>query len=57
MLPTISRTFLNTLRCYNDWKDYDHFIELCKSSGVSDKEIDTLISREIKDLGFSTEKE
>jgi len=44
--------FFNTLRCYNDWQDYDQFQELYKSHGVSDTEINNLLTKEISDLGI-----
>ena len=45
--------FFKSLRTYEDWKDYDRFQELCKSVGVSNTEVENLISKEIKDLGFT----
>ncbi|MGA3012848.1 MAG: hypothetical protein ABSD71_02310 [Bacteroidales bacterium] len=44
--------FFLSLRCYNDWKDYDQFQELCKSYGVSDSEIEKSLTTEISDLGI-----
>jgi hypothetical protein len=47
--------FLQSLKCYNDWKDYDQFQELYKSSGVSEAEIEKLLTNEISDLGIIRE--
>jgi hypothetical protein len=47
--------FFQSLRCYNDWKDYDQFQELYKSQGVSDTEIDNLLKKVMSDLGISRE--
>jgi hypothetical protein len=41
-----------SLRCYNDWKDYDQLQELYKTHGLSDTEIDNLLTKEISDLGI-----
>ena len=49
--------FLRSLRCYNDWKDYDQFQEQYKASGVTDKEIEKLLKKEIPDLGIIIENE
>jgi hypothetical protein len=52
--PTISEIirFFQSLRCYNDWNDYDLFQKLCKSCGVSDTEIEKSLTMEISNLGI-----
>jgi len=49
--------FMKSLNCYQDWKDRDTMLDLYKSNGITDREIDALVSKEISDLGIVKDPE
>lgn len=49
--------FYQSLRCYDDWKNYDQFQEFFKSVGVTEVEIDQQLGKEISGLGITREDE
>jgi len=49
--------FMRSLNCYQDWKDRDTVLDLYKSNGITDRDIDNLLSREISDLGITSYEE
>jgi len=48
-------TYLPFLKRYKNWKEYDQLQALNKSNGMSDEEIDNLLTKEISDLGIVRE--
>ena len=47
--------FFMSLRCYDDWKNYDQFQDLYKSAGVTGEQIDEQLGKEISGLRITRE--